>query len=43
MNLAQNPIAWLDLTIFTATNSAFNFTDRTATNFRVRFYQFKSL
>jgi hypothetical protein len=41
-NLAQNPIAWIDLTNFIATNSAFNFTGRTATNFRVRFCRVKS-
>ena len=41
-NLAQSPIVWLDLTNFTATNIVFNFTDRTATNFRARFYRVKS-
>jgi hypothetical protein len=41
-NLASNPVAWLDLTNFIATNSALNFTDRTATNFRMRFYRVKS-
>ena len=33
------PIAWTDLTNFLATNSPVNFTDRTATNYRVRFYR----
>ena len=38
-NLALNPIPWIDLTNFTATNSPFTFTDRTATNYRLRFYR----
>jgi len=33
------PIAWTDLTNFTATNSSLVFTDRTATNYRLRFYR----
>jgi hypothetical protein len=37
-NLALNPVPWVDLTNFTATNSPFTFTDRAATNYRVRFY-----
>ncbi len=37
-NLAA-PIAWTDLTNFTATNSLFNFTDRSATNSRPHFYR----
>ena len=41
-NLAQNPVAWVDLTNFTATNSIFNFTDHTATNYSQHFYQVKS-
>jgi hypothetical protein len=41
-NLAQNPVAWVDLTNFTATSSIFNFTDHTATNYSQRFYQVKS-
>jgi hypothetical protein len=36
-NLA-NPITWIDLTNFTATNSLFNFSDRNATN-KARFYR----
>jgi hypothetical protein len=38
-NLVIQPIAWMDLTNFAATNSLFNFTDRAATNFRTRFYR----
>jgi titin len=34
-----SPVAWTDLTNFTATNSPFPFTDHSATNFRVRFYR----
>ncbi len=37
-NLAA-PVAWTDLTNFTATNSLFSFTDHSATNYRVRFYR----
>ncbi len=37
-NLAA-PIAWTDLTNFTATNSRLSFTDHSATNYRVRFYR----
>jgi hypothetical protein len=33
------PIVWSDLTNFIATNSSLVFTDRTATNFRLRFYR----
>ena len=33
------PIAWTDLTNFTATNSPFSFIDHSATNYRVRFYR----
>jgi hypothetical protein len=33
------PIAWAELTNFTPTISSLTFTDRTATNFRVRFYR----
>jgi hypothetical protein len=33
---------WTDLTNFTAINSLFNFTDRTATNYRLRFYRVAS-
>jgi hypothetical protein len=38
-NLAQHPVAWADLTNFTATNLIFNFTDHTATNYPLRFYR----
>jgi hypothetical protein len=38
-NLATNPIPWVNLTNFTATASSLTFTDRTATNFRTRFYR----
>jgi len=38
-NLALNPIPWIDLTNFTATNSPFTFTDHTATNYPLRFYR----
>jgi hypothetical protein len=41
-NLAQQPVPWVDLTTFTATNSIFNFTDLAATNYRQRFYRVKS-
>ena len=37
-NLAT-PVAWMDLTNITATNSVFNFLDRSATNFATRFYR----
>ncbi len=40
-NLAA-PITWSDLTNFLATNSLFNFTDRTATNYHARFYRIVS-
>ena len=38
-NLAQQPVAWIDLTNFTAGNSVFNFNDTSATNYPVRFYR----
>jgi len=38
-NLAARPVAWTDLTNLIPTNSVFNFTDRTTTNYRVRFYR----
>jgi titin len=38
-NLAAPPIPWVNLTNFTAASSALTFTDRTATNFRTRFYR----
>jgi hypothetical protein len=41
-NLAANPIPWIDLTNFAAASSSLTFTDRTATNFRARFYRIVS-
>jgi Astacin (Peptidase family M12A) len=41
-NLSANPILWIDLTNFTAVNGSLTFTDRTATNFRTRFYRIVS-
>ena len=38
-NLGTNPIPWIDLTNFTPASTSLLFTDRTATNFRVRFYR----
>ena len=38
-NLATNPVPWIDLTNFTPASASLLFTDRTATNFRVRFYR----
>ena len=38
-NLAANPIAWVNLTNFTATNTSLIFTDRTATPYPARFYR----
>ncbi len=38
-NLGANPVVWIDLTNFTPTISSFTFTDRTATNYHVRFYR----
>jgi parallel beta-helix repeat protein len=38
-NLAGNPVPWVNLTNFTAVNSSLNFTDRSAINFRTRFYR----
>ncbi len=37
-NLA-NPVVWTDLTNYDATSSSLTFTDRTATNYRLRFYR----
>jgi len=37
-NLA-NPVGWTDLTNYNAINSSLTFTDRTATNYRLRFYR----
>jgi hypothetical protein len=41
-NLSGSPIPWVNLTNFTATISSLTFTDRTATNFRTRFYRVTS-
>ena len=38
-NLGAKPVAWVDLTNFTAITATLNFTDRTATNFPRRFYR----
>ncbi len=38
-NLGANPVPWIDLTNFIPTISSLTFTDRTATNFRARFYR----
>ena len=38
-NLAAKPVVWVDLTNFIANNAAINFTDRTATNYGLRFYR----
>ena len=38
-NVGTNPIPWVDLTNFTATLSSLIFTDRSATNYRARFYR----
>ncbi len=38
-NLAANPVPWVNLTNFTATNVSLLFTDRTATSFRARYYR----
>ena len=38
-NLAASPIVWTDLTNYNATNSSLVFTDRTAANYRQRFYR----
>jgi hypothetical protein len=38
-NLAAKPVPWVDLTNFTATSPTFNFIDRSATNFGLRFYR----
>ncbi|MFZ0827989.1 MAG: M12 family metallopeptidase [Verrucomicrobiia bacterium] len=37
-NLAS-PVVWTDLTNYSAINSSLNFTDRAATNYRLRFYR----
>ena len=41
-NLAQNPVAWVNLTNFTASGPVFNFTDPSATNYPLRFYRVSS-
>lgn len=41
-NLSGNPVPWVNLTNFTANFSSLTFTDRTATNFRARFYRVTS-
>jgi hypothetical protein len=41
-NLGANPVVWVNLTNFNATNSLFNFTDHSATNYRARFYRVTS-
>jgi titin len=38
-NLGANPVPWIDLTNFIPNIPSLNFTDNTATNFRVRFYR----
>ncbi len=38
-NLTGNPVPWVNLTNFTAASVSLLFTDRTATNFRTRFYR----
>jgi hypothetical protein len=38
-NLGTSPVSWIDLTNFTPASASLLFTDRTATNFRVRFYR----
>ena len=38
-NLAQVPVPWIDLASLSATNISLTFTDRTATNYAVRFYR----
>jgi hypothetical protein len=38
-NLAANPVPWVNLTNFTATNGSLLFTDRTSTSYPARFYR----
>ncbi|MEI9864658.1 MAG: hypothetical protein WDN00_08910 [Limisphaerales bacterium] len=38
-NLTSKPVLWIDLTNFTATSAVFNFIDRAATNYNLRFYR----
>jgi hypothetical protein len=41
-NLAAKPVLWVDLTNFNATGPTFNFIDRSATNYGLRFYRVSS-
>ncbi len=38
-NVGTNPVTWVNLTNFTATNVLFHFTDRSASNLPMRFYR----
>jgi hypothetical protein len=38
-NLAANPVSWVNLTNFMATNASLMFTDRTVTSYPARFYR----
>ena len=38
-NLAANPVTWVKVTNFTATNISMTFTDRAASSYRARFYR----
>jgi parallel beta-helix repeat protein len=38
-NLAANPVPWVNVTNFTATNISMTFTDRAATSYHARFYR----
>lgn len=38
-NLAANPVPWVNLTNFTATNISMTFTDRAASSYHARFYR----
>jgi hypothetical protein len=37
--VGTNPLPWVDLTNFTATNPSFVFADHTASNYPARFYR----
>ncbi|HUA65564.1 MAG TPA: M12 family metallopeptidase [Alphaproteobacteria bacterium] len=41
-NLAANPVPWINLTNFIATNISITFTDRAASSYRARFYRIVS-